>query len=521
MHAFHRWLLALLALVIASNAQAEVLSLQILKREPFAGGKAFGDVGPYDQITAIARFAIDPKDARNRVIVDLDLAPKNADGKVEFASDVVILTPKDPAKGNGAILYDVNNRGNKLALGMFNRPPGGPGPDAKNPAGDGFLMRRGYTVVWSGWIGELLPGDGRLLLQAPQARENGQLVTGIVRQEMSSDTNVKSMPLSRRPNHGSYPPTKNGEANGVLTKRVNEKDKREVVPRNQWKLVRMPLREVKQGVPGTLPEIRLELEGGFEPGVLYELVCEAEGSVVQGIGFAGVRDLISFLRHDADDKNPLRTSDGKPAINRAFSFGVSQSGRFLRHLLYEGFNEDTQGRIVFDGLIPHVAGGGLGFFNHRFAQPNRHNGQHEDHLYPADVFPFTYGPSTDPFTKKTDSILGRLSKKQDAAKNHAHAERCGILASQRLARAYRSARDPGRRRFPCNVRIYSFGGTQHGPAAFPPSQGNSDNFPNFADYRPFLRGLLVALDDWVREGKSPPPSVYPRIADKTLVALDA
>ena len=517
MHALHRMLLAVLAFLLASNARAEVIALEILKREPFAGGQAFGAVGPYDQVTAIARFAIDPKDERNRIIVDLDLAPRDADGKVEFASDVVILTPRDPAKGNGAVFYDVNNRGNKLALGMFNRPPGGPGPDAKNPAGDGFLMRQGYTVVWSGWIGELLPGDGRLLLQAPQARANGQLVRGLVRYETSSDTRVKSMTLSRRPNHGSYPPTKDGEAKGVLAKRMREKDQRETVARDKWKLVRLPLREVSQGVAGTLPEIRLELEDGFEPGVLYELVCEAEGSLVQGVGFASVRDLISFLRNDATDKNPLRTSDGKPAIHRAFSFGVSQSGRFLRHLLYQSFNEDTQGRIVFDGLIPHVAGGGLGFFNHRFAQPNRHNGQHEDHLFPADVFPFTYGPSEDPYQKKSDSILGRYAKSKQQPK---------IMHTQSAAEYWHRSgslvhTDPlgtADAEIPANVRIYSFGGTQHGPAPFPPTKGVSDNYTNFADYRPFLRGLLIALDDWVREGKSPPASVYPRFSHKTLVA---
>jgi hypothetical protein len=518
MRAVYRWSLALLAIVIASTANAEVASLQILKREPFAGGQVFGEVGPYDQITAIARFAIDPKDARNRVIVDLDLAPRNADGKVEFAADVVILTPKDQAKGNGAILYDVNNRGDKLALGMFNRPVGGPSPEAKNPAGDGFLMRKGYTVVWSGWIGELLPGEGRLLLQPPQAWENGKLVRGIVRQETSSDKRVSSMPLSRRPNHGSYPPTKDGEAKAVLTKRLLEKGERQVVPRDQWKLmVRNIVEWESLQIPQTLPEIRLEVSGGMEPGVLYEVVYEAEGSIVQGVGLAGVRDLISFLRHDATAKSPLRTTDGKPAINRAFSFGVSQSGRFQRQLLYDGFNEDTQGRIVFDGLIPHVAGGGLGFFNHRFAQPNRHNGQHEDHLYPADVFPFTYGPSTDPYTKRTDSILGRYKDSKTQPK---------IMHTQSAAEYWHRAgslvhTDPLGTKdadIPANVRIYSFGGTQHGPAAFPPTKGINDNYTNFADYRPFLRGLLVALDDWVREGKTPPPSVYPKIADGTLVA---
>lgn len=518
MHTLHRWLPVAAAIAfLTSSAQAEVVDLKIFKREPFAGGQAFGEVGPYDQIKGVARFAIDPKDERNRVIVDLDLAPKNADGKVEFAADFVILTPKDPAKGNGAIFYDVNNRGNKLALGMFNRPPGGPAPSEKNPAGDGFLMRKGYTVVWSGWDGELIPGGGRLLLQAPQARENGKLVRGIVRQETSSDTSIKSMPLSRRPNHGSYPPTENGAKKAVLTKRMHEKDQREVVPRDKWKLVQGGLIDLNVGISQTLPEIRLEIEGGFEPGVLYELTYEGEGSLVQGVGLASVRDLISFLRHDSSNKNPLRKADGKPAINRAFSFGVSQSGRFLRHLLYEGFNEDTQGRIVFDGLIPHVAGGGLGFFNHRFAQPNRHNGQHEDHLFPADVFPFTYGPATDPFTKKTDSILGRYAKSKVQPK---------VMHTQSAAEYWHRAgsilhTDPLGTKdadIPDNVRIYSFGGTQHGPAAFPPAKGNADHYANFADYRPFLRALLVALDDWVREDKAPPASVFPRLEDRMLVA---
>jgi len=516
MRVYYQLMLITIASLLASQVRAEVVALQIVKREPFAAGQAFGDVGPYEQITAIARFAIDPKDQANRIIVDLDLAPRNADGNVEFAADVVILAPKDLSKGNGAIFYDVNNRGNKLALGMFNRPPGGPGPDAKNPAGDGFLMKRGYTVVWSGWIGELLPGDGRLLLQAPQAYEKGKLVRGPVRYEMSSDTRVKSISLARRPNHGSYPPTEKGEANGILTRRKLVDDPREVVPRDQWKLLRMPLVQVKDREPGTLPEVRLEVDGGFEPGDLYELVCEAEGSLVQGIGFASVRDLISFLRHNDSAQNPLCAA-GKPAINRALAFGVSQSGRFLRTLLYLGFNEDTRGRIVFEGLMPHVAGGGLGFFNHRFAQPNRHNGQHEDHSYPADMFPFTYGPSTDPFLKKTDSILSRYGQSQVQPK---------IMHTQSAAEYWHRAgslvhTDPLGKSdadIPANVRIYSFGGTQHGPAGFPPSRGISDNYMNFGDYRPLLRGLLVALDDWVREGNAPPASVYPRLSERTLVA---
>src|SRR5262245_22777703 len=402
---------AALALCLAAvpATRAELRSLAVYRREAVAGGKAFGETGPYEKLVGVARFAVDPAQARNRGIVDLDKAPRNAEGKVEFESDVYILVPKDVAKGNGAILYDVNNRGNKLALGMFNHGGGGNDPTSEKDAGDGWLFRRGYTVVWCGWIGELLPGNHRLLLKPPVATDGGKPIRGVVRYEMVADAPAETQPLSRREGHGSYSPTEKGEKEGVLTWRMRETDDRVVVPRGQWKLEPQPVAKVEKGVPGTLPQIRLRLAGGFRPGYVYELVCEAEGPIVQGLGYAATRDLISFLKHDTSKQNPLLTGDGKPAVNRAHGFGVSQSGRFLRNFLYEGFNADEKGRKVLDGLMPHVAGGGLGFFNHRFAQPTRHNGQHEEHLYPGDRFPFTYGDSTDPFTKRTDGILRRTA----------------------------------------------------------------------------------------------------------------
>src|SRR5205807_9964784 len=140
--------------------------LEIYRREPFAGGAAFGDTGPYEKLVGVARFAVDPKDPHNRDIIDLELAPRNAEGKVEFEADVFLLVPKDLSKGNRALLYDVNNRGNKLALGMFNSARSSNDPTTVEDAGNGFLFRRGYVIVWCGWIGELLPGKGRLLLRA-------------------------------------------------------------------------------------------------------------------------------------------------------------------------------------------------------------------------------------------------------------------------------------------------------------------------------------------------------------------
>jgi hypothetical protein len=518
----HRNVLLLFAGLFAFGTprlHAELVALDIHHREPFAGGKSFGDTGPYEKIVGVARFALDPEHFHNEGIVDLWLAPRNAYGKVQFTTDVYILAPKDPAKGNGAVFYDVNNRGNKLALRFFNFAPGGNDLDKPGSEGDGFLMRRGYTIVWCGWIGELLPGDNRMLLKAPVATHFGKPIRGDVRFEMSTDSATPTMPLSRREGHGSYSPTKEGEAKGVLTWRPREEDPRQEIPRAKWSLERQPIPEVKNGVPGTLAQIRLRLQDGFQPGILYELICECEGPIVQGVGLAAVRDLVSFLRNDASNKNPIRHADGRPALTRAHAFGVSQSGRFLRYFLYKGFNVDESGRRVFDGFIPHVAGGGLGFFNHRFAQPTRHNGQHEDHLYPADFFPFTFGASTDPFFKRTDRILNPSDSGDDFPK---------VMHTQSAAEYWHRSgslvhTDPLGKQdavIPANVRIYAFGGTQHGPASDPPPRGNAQNLNNPGDYRPFLRALLDSLDAWAKNGKEPPASVYPRIDKKTLVHWD-
>ncbi len=512
------WLGALVALLLPATALcAELVALDILRREPFAEGHAFGDAGPYEKITAIARFAIDPDQPRNRAIVDLDLAPRNAVGKVEFEADVFILAPKDPAKGNRALLYDVNNRGNKLALGMFNSAPGSNDPTTLAHAGNGFLFRRGYTVVWSGWIGELLPGNNRLLLRAPVARDQGKAIKGVVRFEMVADAPMDSMPLSRREGHGSYAPTADGAAKATLTWRMRPTDERVPIPRAQWSLQRLPIPK-STAVPGTLGQVRLKVAGGLRPGYIYELLCECEGPIVQGVGFAGVRDLVSFLKTSASPANPLRLADGKPALSRAHGFGVSQSGRFLRHFLYQGFNVDEQGRKVFDGLMPHVAGGGLGFFNHRFAQPTRHNGQHEEHLYPADVFPFTYGDATDPYTRKTDGILhATRAVKPSCLPKVMHTQSAAEYWHRSGSLVHTDPLGQKDAVVPDEVRIYAFGGTQHGPAADPPGRGIADNLHNPADYRPMLRALLDALDDWVSRDTAPPPSVYPRLDRGTLV----
>lgn len=503
----------ILAALSAAPLSAEVVRFEIARREPLADGHAFGARGAYERILGRVHYRLDPTRPQNRHIVDLALAPRNADGHVEFWADLCILTPRDPDQANGAVLYDVNNRGNKLALGMFNYG-GGNDPQTLKDCGDGFLMRHGFTVVWSGWDGELLPGGDRLRLFAPLARGADGPLTGLVRCEV-----VVNEPVTRTvvnwANHGTYRPTPRGLQEATLTVRERPGDPRVPVAPSEWKL---HVSDVSSDAPTQLPKVELELPAGIQPGWIYEVVYEAQDPLVMGAGFAAVRDLMAALKSGTGADHPLLRG-GRPYLTRAHGFGVSQSGRFLREFLYWGFNEDEAERKVFDGLIPHVAGGGLGSFNHRFAQPTRHANQHDHHDYPPDRFPFAYETQTDALSGQVDGIFRRAELSQTAPK---------LFHTQSAAEYWTRAGSlphtdsVGRRdaQPPALVRFYTFGGTQHGPAGYPPGRGNGQQLSNPGDYKPFLRALLLALDEWVARDVAPPDSVVPRIADGTLVSWE-
>lgn len=500
----------LLSFLCTSAATAAVTRFEITQREPFAGGKIFGSVGTYEKIVGRVHFAVDPALKQNQAIVDLSHAPKNAKGLVEFSGDLFILAPKDMAKGNGAILYDVNNRGNKLALRFFNNAGGN--NDASD-AGDGFLMRNGFTVVWSGWDGELLPEGGRMRLAAPVASNNGQPITGPVRCEVVPTSNTNKMLVVNWDSHGSYRPTPQGLETATLSIRERPLDPRVTVPRSDWKL---HVTDVAPGNPSQLPKVELEVTGGMKMGFIYELIYEAQDPLVHGVCFASVRDLISALRHGLGQDNPISSASNQP-LKRANGFGVSQSGRFLREFLYTGFNEDEQGRKVFDGLIPHVSGSGLGSFNHRFAQPTRHCQQHDHHDYPADRFPFAYETQHDPISGKTDGILQRAAA-NGTMPYVLHTQSAGEYWTRSGSLSHTDPLGKVDASVPPNVRVFLFGGTQHGPAAYPPSAGPAKHLANPGDYKPYLRALLLALDRWSRDSVPAPASVYPTIKNGTLVA---
>jgi hypothetical protein len=506
-----RYLLGILAVMgWATWLQAEVTKFEITRREPFVNGHAFGDAGAYEKIVGRVHYSLDPDLPQNRSVVDLPLARRNDSGRVEFWADLLILAPADPGKSNGALLYDVNNRGNKLALGMFHFG-GNNNPATAEQAGDGFLMRHGFTIVWSGWDGELIPGGDRLRLMAPVAKAGADPITGLVRCEFIPSPETRRMVVNWA-NHGSYRPTDRGLKEASLTIRTRPAAPRVTVPRDQWSI---RVTDVSSDAETQLPNVEVDMPGGMQAGSIYELIYEAGDPLVMGVGFTAVRDLVSALKSGFGEGNPL-LSNGRPFVRRAHGFGVSQSGRFLREFLYSGFNEDEQGRQVFDGLMPHVAGGGLGSFNHRFAQPTRHSNQHDHHDYPPDRFPFAYETQTDPLSGQMDGIL-RRSVESRTAPLVMHTQSSAEYWTRSGSLTHTDPLGVKDASVPDRVRFYTFGGTQHGPAGWPPSGGNGQNPPNPGDYKPFLRALLLALDRWSRDATLPPPSVYPTLRDGTLV----
>ena len=381
------------------EAKAELVRFEILRVEsPTFDGVSFGDVGPYEKIIARAVLRVDPADPHNAGIVDLDLAPTNAAGTVEFVADVVILKPID--RGSDRMLYGVVNRGRKRMLGLLNDAPGANDPSTAADAGNGFLMRKGYTLVWSGWQGDVLPGDDRMRVEVPTVTG----MTGTTHDEFifEHDDNPAIVTLSYRA--ANLDPTQ-----ATLTVRQHERD-----PRATPADLRFEYVDAGDRATGTTT-VRIHRPAGFDRGAIYELTYPAQDPAVMGLGFAATRDIVSFLRRNATDAagnpNPLAT-DGGPTVEHVYALGISQSGRFLRDLVYQGFNEDEDGERVFDGVIPHVAGSRKTFTNARWAQPGRYSRQHETHLTPGDQFPFSYGVLTEPLSGLTDGILARCLETQ-------------------------------------------------------------------------------------------------------------
>ena len=497
------------------TSTAEVVRTQIDRRQPFASGHRFGRTGVYEIIAGRLFYEVNPEHSANGRITDLKRAPRNENGKVEFWSDFFLLTPADPAKGNGRLIYDVHNRGNKLALWTFNEGLRSNEPATLEHAGNGFLLRAGYTLLWTGWNGDVAAdGTGRLLAGLPvAAQEDGTPITARNYVEISVDEKTHSRPFFWSPwgTSQAYPATNLDNANAVLTMRPSRTARAVEVPRDRWAFARW---ENDQVVPDATS---VYVKQGFRPGWLYELVYTARDPRVSGLGLAGLRDAVSFFRFAksdaADPKNPLAGT-----IDSAYIFGISQSGRLVHHFLYEGLNLDVANRSVFDGAILHVAGAGKGLFNYRFAMATVYGTCQRGNLYPADFFPFAPMPQVDSITGEKGDSLSRLRKRGKVPKIFfvqtatEYWSRAASLLHTDVTGKRDLVLDP-------NVRIYSIAGTQH-LGGGPTDRGICQHPRNPLRHRgPVLRALLVAMDRWVTADEPPPPSRYPRIADGTLVDL--
>jgi len=490
---------AIAALCLSPVAlQAEVLRFDITERVPAFAGRSFGDVGPYERITARATIALDPSDDRNAVITDLAQAPRTAAGKVEATTDVVILRPADAARGNGTLLLDVPNRGRKLAPQLFDdsSQPGANNAQNADDAGIGFLHRQGYTMVWVGWQGDMPSKPGQMALTAPVL----QGVTGPAREEFVFDTTTNP-------------------ARATLTWPAADPANLNVTVRAAW----ADARQTPAGLSARLVDpvtVEITRPDGFDAGALYEITYTARDPALLGMGFAAVRDVMSFLRRDTTPANPL-LNGLHPSVSRAIGFGVSQSGRFLRDFLHLGFNEDLAGRVVFDGLMPHVAGTRRMATNVRFGQPGRNPRHPQDPAWQADQFPFTYATLNDPLSGKTDSLLRRCALSatcprvmQTDSEHEWWASRASLLVTD-LAGNHLD--------LPDNVRAYMIAGTPHfaGPADTMRKGVAAMSLPqNPMHAGAPMRALLSDLNAWISDGVSPPASRVPMRAHGTLVAAD-
>jgi hypothetical protein len=519
------------AVLATGTAEARITRIEIQRTEPAFDGRIFGATGAYERLIGKAYGEVDPQLPANAIIQDINLAPRNAKGMVEYATDIDILRPADRSKGNGILFFNIHNRGNKGGIQLFNAdvPPNLAEINSLASPGDGFLQRQGYTMVWFGWQPDVLAGNNRMTMVVPIARNpDGSAITGLVRSELTTVVPTTTLNLSsgwftglittsdpavstdnKTPLAGGFVPT--------LTVRAKEQEPRVPIPNTEWSFGACP-----QGSNLTVSDTQICYPAGFRPGRLYELIYLAKNPIVLGLGFAATRDLGAFLKTEQRDDNgrdnPVFIKDAKTIV-----MGSSQSGRFVRTLIHLGFNRDERGQIVFDGAFPHI-GGGLMPLNIRFGQPGRAAATEQvDRLYPGANFPFAYGTETDPLTGAKGGILDRCTATNTCPKI-VHAATALEMWELRQSLGFTDPLGVRDLIEPPNVRSYILASTQHTAAPLPLAAKEPFGFcqqqPNPNPHTWTVRALLQNLAAWIKDGTEPPPSARPTIAAGTLVAPD-
>ena len=518
-------LLAVAAFLTPSISQARVIRFVVERKRPLAEGMSFGNAGAYERLDGTAYFEVDPKDPLNAIIINLDKAPRNARGMVEFSAPFVILKPVDITKGNHKIFYAINNRGNQQAISYFNFGRGGNNPLTAADVGDGFLMRLGYTIVDAAWEGDLVPGNGRLVPKFPIARQpDGSPIVSKVRIEYSDrtipDKGTFTLPLEGAANFKAYAAADTNTTHATLTVRDNVSGPKTALPPDRWAFGTCPT-----GKPSLVAsDTNICLFDGFRADRLYELIYQAKDPIVMGLAYAVTRDVGSFLRYETKDAagnpNPLADSATRVGMTRIYSFGGSQSGEYQREFVYLGFNEDESHRRVQDALWVHKSGTHRLFANVEFADPNTYALEDDRHDFLGTSYPpFTYAVTTDPVSKIRDGLSKRPTTDPLVFQTDTESEFWEMKDSLNVVDG-RGHTVP----IPNNVRLYLLSSLQHGgnnpPRNFPGGSGMCENPTNPVYHGPTLRALLMALDAWADKGVKPPESNYPTLQAGTLVSIE-
>jgi Alpha/beta hydrolase domain len=508
------------------EAQARLVRFEVTATELVLNGAPFGDAGAYEKLKGVAHFAVDPGDPRNAQVFDIDKATLNGAGQVEFAADMYILKPVDMAAGNGGLFFEVNNRGDKDTFILMHDAAAGVNlndPTAAQDFGNGFLMREGYVIAWVGWGADMRPGANRLAVDFPIAMENGAPITERILMEFIDRAEGKTVfthPLSGGPAFRRYTAVSTDKAQAEAELRARPSDSPPapgpeipdgaLVPADQWSFAKCP-----GGPPGTPSTTDICLAGGLQKDVVYDLRYRATGSPVMGLGYATTRDFLSFLRNaPADD---LGSPNPVLGIGVVHCQGISSSGMYLRDFLYQGFNEDEQGRRVCDTAHIHVPGANKLFLNYRFAQPTIYSAQHSGRYVPDTNFPRAYAPAANPLTGEVDGILKRPTTDPKVWHVDSSTEywqfRASLVDTDETGTLDLEPHP--------EVRRYLLSSTQHfSTKGARPFVGRCQQPSNPTHAGGIARALLVAFDQWVRDGAEPPSSRIPRIADGTLVPSD-
>jgi hypothetical protein len=463
---------------------------------PTFGGMTFGPVGTYDKIRGTAIGALDPKDPKNATITDLALAPLDANGLVEYNMDFYILKPSDLTKGNHKVFFELPNRGNKQ-YGPLNLSAGGNDPMTPTDAGTAFLQYQGYTIVWGGWESTVSRSNNSMGVTTPVAMNaDGSVITGPVYEYLETDSSTTASMTTTYVTNSTDPTL------ATLTVKAHLTDTPTAIPSTGWQWT------------GPTTIALLPSGTNFTAGSIYELVYTAKNPWVAAVGLAAIRDLGSFLRTATMDVTSGTANPLAGDVQRMVSFGSSQPARTMNDFVWLGFNEDLNGKQVFDGVFNWVAGGDGVAINYRFEQSGMTERNRQQHFYPEGIFPFAYASITDSLTGKTDGRDSRCTVSNTCPKvmnvnsaNEYWVKAGSMLHTDSTGNDLTDA---------ANFRTYLIAGSQHGGPGAANSLGVCQQFVNPTDQFPALRALFNDLDEWL-DGTPPPDSKVPRRGDATAV----